>query len=454
LQGYDLQMKSNWTENLLRAAYAAVLYLLVPVTVYHLVWRGFRHNAYFQRWGERYGRYSTVAPTRSVWIHAVSVGEVNAAEPIVNWLRKHRPDLRLLVTTITPTGSARVRELWGQSIEHVYLPYDLPGAVKRFYAHFKPAVGMIMETEIWPSLLFCARDAKIPLYVLNARLSERSLRGYRVLAPLVSRAVATLTGIAAQSATDGKRFVRLGARPESVHVLGNIKFDAALQSDAPLFADAFHAHAGDRPVWIAASTHIDEEAVVIAMHRHLQEQFPGLLLAWAPRHPERFRPIAADLAALKMKFSLRSAQQWPSRDDSVFLIDTIGELSRFYPCAQVAFVGGSLQAIGGHNLLEPAAARVPVVTGPALFNFAEISKRLREADGMIVGNNASEVEAAIAMLLSDSDKRTQMADAAESLIRQGRGALDRILALVEPDLPMAPTAVAKRTGVVAPSSQT
>jgi 3-deoxy-D-manno-octulosonic-acid transferase len=243
-------------ERLLRGLYSVALYALVPVTVYHLIWRGFRQKDYFQRWNERYAVYDDAPHAATVWIHAVSVGEVNAAAPLVNALRTLRPDLRLLLTTITPTGSARVRALWNTSVEHVYLPYDLPGAVSRFLVHYRPRLALVMETELWPNLLLGCRDRRVPAYIVNARLSERSLRGYRVLRPLIARALRTVRRVLAQSDGDARRFVRLGALPVRTTVTGNIKYDIPISEDWPAFAAGFRERAGARPVWIAASTHV------------------------------------------------------------------------------------------------------------------------------------------------------------------------------------------------------
>src|SRR5690606_38747415 len=273
------------TERLLRGLYSAALYLLVPVTVYHLIWRGFRQEAYFERWSERYARYATPARDTPVWVHAVSVGEVNAVAPLVNALLEAAPERRLLVTTITPTGSARVRAIWGERVDHVYLPYDLVGAVRRFLGHFRPEIALVVETELWPNLLFCCRDAGIPAYLVNARLSERSLRGYRMLRPLLSRALATMRRIAAQSDDDAHRFGALGAPAASLVVAGNLKYDIAIDAEALTQAAAgFRERIGRRPVWIAASTHPEEEAAVLDMHRRLRERWPELLMLWAPRH--------------------------------------------------------------------------------------------------------------------------------------------------------------------------
>lgn len=432
-------MRTDPIERLLRGLYSAALYLLVPITLYHLVWRGFRQPAYFHRWPERYARYRGATPfERTLWVHAVSVGEVNAAVPLVNALRRGRPDLRLLVTTITPTGSERVHALWGDDVEHVYLPYDLPGAVTRFLRHFRPCAALIMETELWPNLLFGCRDHGVPTFILNARLSERSLKGYRVLAPLVGRALRTVAKVAAQSPADAIRFVRLGARSEQVAEVGNIKFDVAIPDTLDAFAGQCRASAGPRPAWIAASTHPDEEAAVIAAHRQLRSRYPDLLLLWAPRHPERFRGVVESARALGWRVATRSRSRWPGAQDDVFVIDTLGELLHFYACADVAFVGGSLQAIGGHNLLEPAAAGVAIVTGPHLHNFVEISKRLDEAGALRVGQDAEAVAALLAALLDDGAQRQRMVDAGRSLVERGRGALAQILILLQPALPPPP----------------
>lgn len=424
------------TEKLLRGLYSAVLYLLTPVTVYHLIWRGFRFREYFQRWNERYASYPQPARPADVWLHAVSVGEVNAAIPVVEALRRQHPQLRWLITTITPTGSARVRALWGDDVQHVYIPYDLPGAVARFLRHFRPKLALVMETELWPNLLFGCRDAGVPTYILNARLSARSLRGYGVLGPLISRVVRTLRRIGAQSANDGKRFVALGALRENVIDTGNLKFDIAAPAGLDRFVAELRGHAGARPVWIAASTHEDEEAAVIAAHRRLRMRWPDLLLLWAPRHPERFMRVLEQAQAAGWKTATRSHDKWPTADTGVFVVDTLGELMAFYACADVAFVGGSLQAIGGHNLLEPAAVGTAMVTGPHLHNFSEISKRLKEADALRIGADAGSVAAELEALLDDPGQRDAMASAGRALVEAGRGALHKTLTMIAADLPM------------------
>ena len=424
-------MRADFTERVLRGLYSAALYVLVPVTVYHLIWRGFRQPAYLQRWSERYGVYRTPPTDPVAWVHAVSVGEVNAAAPLVDALLARHPRERPLVTTITPTGSARVRALWGERVEHVYLPYDLPGAVSRFLRHFRPRIGLVLETELWPNLLFGCRDHGVPALIINGRLSERSLQGYGLLKPLLGRALRSLRGIVVQSQADAERFLRLGASPRTTVVGGNLKFDIATDPQAKAFAREFRAAEGARPAWIAASTHPGEEAAVLSLHRRLRQRWPDLLLLWAPRHPERFRPVAYASAQAGFRTATRQMTHQPDAGDDVFVIDTLGELARFYACADVAFVGGSLEDIGGHNLLEPAAAGTAMVTGPHLRNFADIAAQLETAGALRIGADEAAVGDALETLLADADARASLANAALSLLEGGRGALQRTLGFVD-----------------------
>ena len=428
-------MSRDPIERVLRAAYSVALVVLLPFTLYHLVWRGFRQPAYFQRWGERYARYAADVPPTPVWVHAVSVGEVNAIAPLVERLLAREGATRIVVTSITPTGSARVKALWGDRVEHVYLPYDLKRFTAGFLKHFKPEVALIVETELWPNLLFACRDAQIPVCILNARLSARSLRGYQVLDGLVRRALATVSRVCAQSRMDGERFVRLGASRDAVVVTGNLKFDVNPPDNLDTLRQIFSHHAGQRPVWIAASTHPEEEAIVLSAHRKLRQRWPDALLVWAPRHPERFKAVADQARAQGLRVSTRQADEWPGNSDAVFVLDTLGELGRFYAAADVAFVGGSLQAVGGHNMLEPAIIGTPVITGPHLFNFSDISQRMREAGAIHIAADVADFEAALGRLFASPEERTRMKNAAHALVVQGRGALDNTLSAITSFLP-------------------
>jgi 3-deoxy-D-manno-octulosonic-acid transferase len=297
----------------------------------------------------------------------------------------------------------------------------------------------VLETELWPNLLFGCRDHGVPALIVNGRLSERSLQGYGLLKPLLGRALRSLRGIVAQSATDAARFLRLGAAPETTVVGGNLKYDIAVDPQAGAFADAFRAAKGARPAWIAASTHAGEEAAVLALHARLRPRGPQLVLVWGPRHPERFRSVAHQAAQAGFRTATRQMTHAPDAHDEVFVVDTLGELALYYACADVAFVGGSLEDIGGHNLLEPAAAGTAMVTGPHLRNFADIAAQLEAAGALRVGAGEAAVGDALEALLADAGARATMAAAAQDLLAQGRGALQRTLGYVEA---MAPAAMA------------
>lgn len=429
------RMKPDLTERLLRGLYSLALYALLPVTIYHLVWRGFRHPAYLSRWNERYARYGDAPACQpgdedTLWVHAVSVGEVAAAAALVDALLEKYPQRRLLVTSITPTGSERIRALWGDRVEHVYLPYDLPGAVGRFLARYRPARALIMETELWPNLLFGCRDRGIAVDVINARLSARSLGGYRLLAPLVARALATVSHVCAQTEADAQRFEQLGAPRARLRVTGNIKYDVAdLPADDPLPA-AFRHAVGRRMAWIAASTHPEEELPVLLAHQRLRRRWPDLLLLWAPRHPERFHAVQSLVRSAGLRSASRSRNGLPDTQDAVLVIDTLGELPRFFPLADAAFVGGSLQDIGGHNLLEPAVAAVPILAGPHLHNFAEIAASLAAAGALQIIDDADALAPSLARVLESPEAAMRMGRAGRELVESGRGALARTLAAI------------------------
>ena len=336
---------SPW-QRLLRGAYACVMYALVPAMLYHLVWRGLRDREYFRRWSERFGWYGAAPLAATIWVHAVSVGEVIAAAPLIDALRQRHADAPFLITTTTPTGAAQVAARWGAAVTHLYLPYDLRGAVRRFLAHARPRLAVVMETEIWPNLYVETARARVPLLLVNARLSERSLRGYRPVAALIRMALARVDAIAAQSRADADRFVRAGAPHATLQVLGNIKFDLRLPAGLDALAHERRSGWGAmRPVWIAASTHEGEETFVVETHRCLRERFPDLLLLWAPRHPARFPAAAA--ACRKQGWNTRTRSAGVAADVATdcLVIDSIGELMGYYAAADVAFVGGSVQAM-------------------------------------------------------------------------------------------------------------
>lgn len=426
-----LSMRPTFLQRISLAVYSLVMYALTPLTLFHLVSRGFNQREYFKRWSERFAMYRAPAKVPCLWLHAVSVGEVNAITPLLQSLHAHYPETPLLITTTTPTGSARVKALFGEQVQHVYLPYDTPGAVNYFLNYFQPRIAIIMETEIWPNLFAEIGKRHIPLLIVNARLSERSMRGYRVIACLINVAMQAVTQVAAQSLADLKRYQKLGIRREQGQVTGNLKFDVKLPTHTSEQAQQWRAEWGVRPVWIAASTHPDEEAIVIAAHKRIREQYPDALLLWAPRHPERFESVMELVNEQQWRVTDRLAHQQPARDSDVFIINTLGELLAFYACADVAFVGGSFQAIGGHNLLEPASLAIPSVVGPHTFNFVDITQLLLEVGAVRQLESPEELPEAILRFIHDKKLARQCGEAGRKRIERERGALDRTLKLIE-----------------------
>ena len=412
--------------------YTLAMYLVTPIIVLRLLARGVRYRDYHKRWRERFGFFEAPGFAGSLWVHAVSVGEVNAAEPLIKALRNDYPNAPLVVTTVTPTGSERVRQLFGDSVFHVYLPYDLPFAVNRFMRRVRPRLAIIVETEIWPNLYFACRNRGIPLMIVNARLSERSLRGYKPMGRLVARALGCVSQIAAQSRTDAARYRELGADPEKIVVTGNLKFDMPVPYDAELKGDELRHQWGRlRPAWIAGSTHEGEELPVLEAHLEVLTRWPDALLLIAPRHPERFKLVENSARSLGFTVGTRSADRVPSASHQVFVIDAMGELMPFYAASDLAFVGGSLVPIGGHNVLEPAALSTPVLVGPHTFNFEEITLTLIQEGGATRVNSDEELGTQVLQLLRDEPRRDRMGMVARIVFDSERGAVKRVMGMID-----------------------
>ncbi|MEO8747237.1 MAG: lipid IV(A) 3-deoxy-D-manno-octulosonic acid transferase [Rhodanobacter sp.] len=416
----------------MRVLYILAMYLVTPLMLLRLLARGIRSRPYRRRWPERFGFFKAPGLHGSLWIHAVSVGEVNAALPLIRELATAYPHAPMVITTVTPTGSARVHQLFGDSVFHVYLPYDLPFAVERFLRQVRPRLALIVETEIWPNLYFACRRRGIPLMIVNARLSRRSLRGYRPLRSLARSALSCVRIIAAQSRSDAARYRLLGADPRQVMVTGNMKFDMPISDTAVAIGATMRAQWGrQRPVWIAASTHEGEEFAVLEAHRAIMREFPDALLLLAPRHPERFRVVEHLVRAQGFSLAMRSVQGAPAPGNQVFVIDAMGQLMPYFSCADVAFVGGSLVSIGGHNVLEPAALSTPVLVGPHTFNFQEITLSLIQHHGAARVAGSAELAKQVLELLRDPEQQQRMGDAARNVFERERGAVPRIMRLVD-----------------------
>lgn len=413
----------------MRYLYTLLFYLAMPYIFIRLWVRSWRAPDYCKRLGERLGSYP-FRLEKCIWVHAVSVGETIAAIPLIKALKIKYPNTPLLVTTMTPTGAARVKNAFGDSVSHVYLPYDLPPAIARFLNAMQPVIAIIMETELWPNLLAVCRKKNIPICLVNARLSEKSARGYQRIAVLTREMLQHIRVIAAHGEADAKRFVALGAASEQVITTGNIKFDLELPAELTnKSADLRAALGTERFVWIAASTHEGEEEIILAAHKKLREKNPHALLILVPRHPDRFDAIAK---LCEQSFITMRRSQPPSdlSATAVYLGDTMGELLLMYGAADVAFVGGSLIPRGGHNMLEPGALEKPVLTGPYLFNFAEISELFVTANALIKVSDADSLAQQLLILAEDPQKRKQMGIRACGVVEANRGALAKQLALI------------------------
>ena len=416
----------------MKILYNLLAYLAAPIVFLAQWLRGLGDASYRERRWERFG-FGEPVPAGSIWVHAVSVGEVQAAAPLVRALRERHPSRTLVLTSVTPTGAARARLLFGESVTLRYLPYDLPGSVRRFFDRVRPALAIIMETELWPNLLAECSRRDIPLLLASARISPRSVRRYRRLASLFSAALSRDIVIAAQSEADAGRFRSIGADAARTHVTGNIKFDFALDPAVCVRARAWReTQAGGRPVWVAGSTHEGEERLVLDAHTRVRGRHGAALLVLVPRHPNRFAEVAALLKQRGVDWVSRSSGAPVLPATEVVLGDTMGELMMFYAAADIAFVAGSLVPIGGHNLLEPAAAGVPVVTGPHNFNGQDIYDRMVGAGAVTTVPDAAGLSAAVSGLLEDTPRRRELGERGRRVALENRGALERLLALIAP----------------------
>lgn len=415
----------------MRFFYSALFIGLLPFIVGRLLWRSRRLPAYRERITERLGVYTDGEGDQGnfpVWFHCVSVGESEAAFPVIRGLRQRHPELPILVTCTTPTGSARIRAVLGDTVQHVYLPYDVPFAVKRFLKRFRPRLGVILETEIWPNLFVSCRKQGIPIAIINGRLSSRSVRGYLRLGSLVRESLSAVTLVAAQTWEDAEHYVLIGAENARVIMPGNIKFDVS--QDEAMQASARQLRVtlfGSRPVWIAGSTHPGEDEQVLAAQAVLRQQSPHALLVLAPRHPERADSIQRLCVAQGHRVVRRTGQRACQPDEDVFILDTIGELRFFYAMADVAYVGGSLVPHGGQNVLEPAVAGVPVLIGPHTYNFADIVTRLLAAGGAFRIRDAVELGERVTALLEDPAASHTMGSQGMAFVSSNRGAVNRVL---------------------------
>lgn len=419
----DLEIKSR--------VYSLLTAFLTPIVLLRLAIRGIKAPAYFRRWKERFGVFPNPRFEKSILIHAVSVGEVNAAIPLIKALMEKYTDYDFVITTVTPTGSNRVQQIFGNTVFHLYLPYDLPGAVKRFLRKINPQLAVVMETEIWPNLFRFCKKKEIPIVVANARLSELSLKGYKWVQSLAAMAVNNTKFVAAQTKTDAERMVRLGCDVNKIYVVGSLKFDIIIENETIEKGKEIHQHCSpNNLIWIAASTHHDDEYHILEAYTELKKSYPQLMLIIVPRHPERFQTTAQACINRGFNTQLRSKVGLFDEAADVFIVDTMGEMLEFYAASDIAFVGGSIANIGGHNVLEAAIFRLPVLVGPNTHNFAEITQLLHDCGGSRLVSNKDAIIENMKDLIENPETRKKMGDAAYQLVQENRGAVNLTMDLV------------------------
>ncbi len=421
----------------MRVLYTVLLHIAAPFVLLRLLWKSRKQIEYRRRIGERFGFVRRARDGVAVWVHAVSVGETLAAAPFIEALIARHGEGRVWVTTTTPTGSERAVAAFGQRVRHSYAPYDLPFAVWLFLWLVKPQRVVIMETELWPNLFHACARRELPLVIANARLSQRSFRGYSFLHGFFESVLCNCTVIAAQSAADAERFRALGAPAKRVQAIGNIKLDIEPPAAQVEQGQALRLRLGrTRPVWIAASTHAGEEEAALAAHRRVLARYSEAALILVPRHPQRFPELWKWLTLSRLRLAPRSAigaagAPGDLRDVQILFGDSMGEMFTYLAASDIAFVGGSLAAIGGHNVLEPAALKLPVLFGPHMSNFVSARELLLTANAALEVADANALAEAVIALLADPERRARMGTAAEAAIAANRGALQRLLALLD-----------------------
>jgi 3-deoxy-D-manno-octulosonic-acid transferase len=414
-----------------RRFYTLFFYLCLPIIFVRLFLRSRQAPQYRLRWGERLGFVRNTPKPKGLWVHAVSVGETLAAVPLIKRIQAEYPDLPITITTMTPTGSEQVLKHFSDSVFHLYIPYDLPGAVRRLLDKIKPKVLLVMETELWPNLIDQCQRRAIPVVIANARLSERSAAGYGRLDALVRPMLKQLSLVIAQTEQDSRRFQELGVDRQRMVVGGNIKFDVSLneqvRAEAERVARAWGIDGKNgRKVLIAASTHEGEEPIIVTAFQQILVNHPTLLLLIVPRHPERFDEVVKLCEDRGLNTLRRSRQEPCTTQIQVVVGDTMGELMTLYGVADIAFVGGSLVETGGHNLLEPAVWRLPIISGPHLFNFSEVDQLMSAADALMKVDDENELAAKVDELFSDPELSDRAGKAALKVVEQNRGSMERL----------------------------
>jgi 3-deoxy-D-manno-octulosonic-acid transferase len=417
-------------ERLALISYSTLFWILTPLLLLRLWLKGRHQPDYRKRWSERFGFWPNV-PQQCLWVHAVSVGETIAARGLIEQWQADHPNIPVLVTTMTPTGSQTVKQLFEGRVHHAYLPWDFAPIQRKLVSLLKPKLLVIMETELWPNLIHACHHNDVPVLIANARLSEKSQKGYQKMRALTKPMLDHVTGIAAQHTPDADRFAKLGVDERKIQVTGSIKFDIGIDAQNKSKANKLITSIGKRPIWIAASTHEGEDERILKVHAKLKIKLPDALLILVPRHPERADRIAGLLYKEHFNFARRSNNEIPKLDQSVFLIDTLGEMMAFYDVAQAAFIGNTLNDGGGHNPIEPAALAKPVLIGPSFTNFQSIIEAMRSEQSIVIVQDEEELKNRLLGLLQSKDLRDTYGQRAYLFYQQQQGALKRLMTWIE-----------------------
>lgn len=426
-------------DNLFRWGYSILLTLCLPVLFLRLLWRGRKNNLYYKRWAERLGVFTIPQnKQRGLWLHSVSVGESLAAIPLIKAFQKQYPEIPITVTCTTPNGSATIQKMLGDSVFHVYFPFDLPWAFSLFLKRLQPKICLIMETELWPNCLEQLKKREIPTLIINGRLSSKSMQGYQKILSVTMQMMNCITEVAAQSQMDGERFIRLGLSPQKLKVTGNIKFDLSVPEGITEKARQLkqqwqsnqQSKQKNRLVLIAGSTHAGEEEIILETFKDIRKKYPELFLILVPRHTERKESILNVIKQYNLSVTLRSQSDLMSLETDLLLVDTMGEMALFYACSDIAFVGGSFAAIGGHNTLEPAFASVPVIVGPHVHNFVEITDLLLKAGALKQVHNKEAFAEVLMEWLNNQEERHKAGMAGRKVVDENRGAISKVLTLI------------------------
>lgn len=415
----------------MRKIYTALLYLASPFIFLYLFFKTRKTRDYEKRWSELLGYAPSPIKSNGIWLHAVSLGELTAALPLIKAIKNEYPNDPLVVTTMTKSAAQRLQKEFNDTVTHIYVPLDFPSAARRFLQSTKPKLAIFMETELWPNRINACAEMKIPLFLANARISPNTFNSYARLTSLVTPMLQNFTRVIAQSESDAKRFQQLGMPASRITVAGNIKFDIEVPATIQAKAQDLRQHWKTRPVWIAASTHEGEESIVLDAFKKIKQKIPSILLILVPRHSDRFTTVKNYCTEQGYNVALRTVGETDYSKTDIFIGNTTGELLLFYACSDIALVGGSLIPVGGHNLLEPASLGLPILVGPHVFNCRDIHQLLNDAKALINIDSSEQMATEIIRLFENKALMLDMGQNAKRVVEENRGALARHMEIIK-----------------------